>query len=234
MAALGGCAAPRAGVEASSATDLSSADANAFFTTEWGPTPFNAAGHPDGFSDCGPTSLLMAGAFFGFLEPPTATGAEDMIRHVRDLTRGEPTPASGPTFVPMMVRGAAAIGMTGSRLPIHASDVRAALERGSLVVLAGDPRTAWGFDLDAQKSYLHHYGAPGPIPPPADGKNDVNHFGHWVVAFGLSPSGSVIIGDPLSTTGTIEVTDDAIDQYFVEWPAKSAALELAASTPKRG
>jgi hypothetical protein len=205
---------------------LTAPEANPFFTTEWGPTPYNSAGHPDGFSDCGPASLLMAGSFRGLLAAPTPTGAEDAIRHVRDLTRGAPTPQSGPTFAVMMMRGASAIGMTATRLATKASDVRASLERGSLAVIAGDPRTGWGFDLDAQHGYLHHYGAPGPIPPPADGQNDRDHFGHWVLAFGLASDGKIIIGDPLSTVGTIEVTDEAIEQYFVEWPAKSAALEL--------
>src|SRR5258708_1514171 len=83
---------------------------NEFFTDEWGPTQFNSAGHPDGYSDCGPTSLLMAAAYLGLMAPITPGAAESEIREVRNLTRGKPTPVSGPTYGPMMIQGAVALG----------------------------------------------------------------------------------------------------------------------------
>jgi hypothetical protein len=224
--AIAACSAGDHDALASATDDLATHDADRAFVTQWGPTSWNSAGHPDGFMDCGPTSLLMAGTFLGVLPPVTPDGAEDAIRHVRDLTRGAPTPVSGATHTPLMVRGATAIGLDATTLATTASAVHAALDRGHLAVIAGDPRTSWGLGLDARGGYLHHYGAPGPIPVPADGQNDRDHFGHWVLAFGLTPEGRIIVGDPLSTVGTIEVDDAAIDAYFAEWPAKVAALEL--------
>jgi hypothetical protein len=168
----------------------------------------------------------MVGSYLGVLEPPTPSTAEDAIRSMRDLTRGAPTPLSGPTHVPMMQRGAAAVGLRADSIDTTSQAVRGALDRGNLAVIAGDPRTAWGLGLDSAGEYLHHYGAPGPIPPPANGANDQDHFGHWVLVFGYSPDGRIVVGDPLSTVGTIKVDPANIDEYFVEWPAKSAALEL--------
>jgi hypothetical protein len=92
--------------------------------------------------------------------------------------------------------------------------------------MAGDPRTGWGYRLYTEKSYLHHYGKAGHIPPPANGQDDIDHFGHWVIAFGQDSTGGVLVGDPLSTIGTIAVTSEAIDEYFSEWPIMTAALAL--------
>jgi hypothetical protein len=66
----------------------------------------------------------------------------------------------------------------------------------------------------------------GSVPPPADGQNNGDHFGHWVIALGYAPDGRVIIGDPLSTTGTIKVWSARLTSYFTEWPEKSAAIAL--------
>jgi len=200
---------------------------NIFFTDEWGPTPFNSAGHPDGYADCGPASLLMAVTYLGLLEPFTSATAESDIRNVRNLTRGQPTPMSGPTYAPMMIQGGTALGAKVMSIKASSASVLAAIHAGALVLLAGDPRTSWGFQLDLQKKYLHHYGAPGPIPPPTNGLSDVDHFGHWVIAFGISPTNQIYIGDPLSTIGVIEVTASAIDQYFAEWPIMTGALAIS-------
>jgi hypothetical protein len=202
---------------------------NKFFTTQWGPTQFNSAGAPDGYSDCGPTSLLMGAAYFGLMAPPTPETAESEIRKVRDLTRGQPTSYSGPTYSPMMIlQGAQALGATIVRIAANSANVVSALEKGELVLMAGDPRTSWGYQLYTQGNYLHHYGTPGQIPPPTNGVEDVDHFGHWVIAFGVSPTGQIYVGDPLSTIGTIEVTGAAVDQYFTEWPVKTDALVISA------
>jgi hypothetical protein len=74
---------------------------------------------------------------------------------------------------------------------------------------------------------LHHYGAQGPQPLPSDGKANINHFGHWVVVFGIAPGQRFHIGDPLSTVGTIEVTEIALNQYFAEWPIMTATLAIS-------
>jgi hypothetical protein len=200
---------------------------NEFFTDEWGPTQFNSASHPDGYADCGPASLLMAAAYFGLRGPITPEMAESEIRDVRNLTRGKLTPVSGPTYSPMMIRGASALRARVTRIGANAANVAAAIKSGALVLMAGDPRTSWGFKLDSEGKYLHHYGAPGPILPPANGVGDVDHFGHWVVAFGTSADGEFYVGDPLSTIGIIEVTGTAIDQYFSEWPFMTDALAIS-------
>jgi hypothetical protein len=193
--------------------DVTVRAANRDFLTQWGPTAYNAAGHPDGFADCGPTSLLMAGAYLGLVAHPPPARAEASIRWMRGLTRGEPTPVSSGTHVVMMLQGIEAIGAKGTRLWKDFDAVMASLRRGNTVLIAGDPREAWGLSLDARGEYLHHYRA-------ADG------FGHWVVAFGFAPDGRVIIGDPLSTIGTIKVAPARIKQYLLDGGRSSAAIEV--------
>ena len=169
----------------------------------------------------------MAAAYLGLRSPITPATAESEIRDVRNLTRGKLTPVSGPTYSPMMIQGALALGAKVKRIGANAANVLAAIKNGDLVLMAGDPRTSWGFKLDSEGYYLHHYAAPGPMPPPANGLGDADHFGHWVVAFGSSPSGEFYVGDPLSTIGTIEVNGTAIDQYFSEWPFMTDALAIS-------
>ena len=200
---------------------------NKFFVTQWGPTPFNASGHPDGYADCGPSALLMGAAALGIVDPPTANSSLAEIRHMRALIRGEATTVSSATYSPMMIRGAEALLLKPRRIMTNSSGVRSAIQNGEIALISGDPRTSWGLELDSAHRYLHHYGAGGPIPHPDKPTSNVDHFGHWVIVFGMSSKKGFYIGDPLSIGGVIEVSSEAIDQFFAEWPFMTDALAIS-------
>src|SRR5262245_22726941 len=64
------------------------AAANKFFLTQWGPTKYTAGGHPYGFMDCGPTSGVMALSQLGLMEHPSPSKAFAAIDRVRDAALG--------------------------------------------------------------------------------------------------------------------------------------------------
>src|SRR5690349_21410881 len=55
------------------------AQANEFQVSQWGPTPYNSGGVPYGYSDCVPTSGLIAASRLGLTPSPTAAGASGAI-----------------------------------------------------------------------------------------------------------------------------------------------------------
>jgi hypothetical protein len=184
--------------------------------TQYGPTAFNSAAHPDGLEDCGPAAIVMAGAAMGAIACPSPDAAEDAIRKARDDSRGAPTPRSGDTSEIEMVQGLAAISIAAGRLPRTELDhlgIDAALDRGHMVLAAGDPRNAWGLPLDRAGAYLHHFGA-------------TDHFGHWVVIFERASDGTYVIGDPLSVTGVIGVEASSLDTYLTDGAAMAGAVEV--------
>jgi hypothetical protein len=201
----------------SDSTDLASDDlsgptvtlatANESFTTQWGPTAFNSAGAPYGYDDCGPTSLLMTAAYLGYLARPNPSDAEAGINYARYLTRGDVSTESGATYLPMMVTGFTALDASASELDTTIAAVDAALENGAVVPIAGDPKNAWGLELDGKGEYLHHY---------TSAADDT--FGHWVVIFGRATDGErYVVGDPLSTIGTIKVTATEVRRYWADY-----------------
>jgi hypothetical protein len=194
---------PAAPAVDSTDSSLTKRATNTIFATEWGPTRFNAAGHPDGYDDCGPTSLLMAAAYLGYYPAATAATAEADIRHMRDLTRGAPTNASSGTPTPMMLTGIAALGARGRNDTATIDKVNAVLDAGGIVILGGDPKFAWGEALDDRGDYLHHY---------SGAADDV--FDHWVAVLGYSSTGWYVIADPLSTIGAIDVRADQIEAFW--------------------
>jgi hypothetical protein len=188
----------------SSGAALTLSETNEVFVTQWGPTRFNLAGHPDGYDDCGPTSLLMATAYLGYVARPTPADAEAGIRYMRDLINGGPTPESVPTTTQNMLNGLAALraqAYSDAPTVLVVDDV---LTAGGVVLAGGDPKNAWGLSLDSEGHYLHHYvSAPGDV------------FTHTVVVFGYASDGvRYVVADPLSTIGAIKVTAAQIQQYL--------------------
>jgi hypothetical protein len=204
-----------------STLDVDVVTADAVFVSQWGPSPFNAAGHPDGYEDCGPTSLVMAASWFGLEAAPGAEDAERAIRDMRARTRGAPAPVSGPTYTPMMLRGLGSLGLAAEEVAPNIAEIDDVLARGGVALVAGDPGFAWGRGLDGEHAYLHHYGGPNPA---------LDRFGHWVIVFGYSGLGGYVLGDPLSTIGAVTVTASQIETYIVNGGAKSAAIAVEPSS----
>ena len=181
--------------------DLSTATANRAFTTQWGPTRWNTAAHPDGWNDCGPTTALMALAALNVapLEPPASVEAQ--IMDMRALMHPGSTTSSA-TYTPMLISGFEQSGVVAGRVPATLAGVDAALAHG-VVAIGGDPRDAWGKRLSDQGAYLHRYGAS-------------DHYGHWVLVLGHASGGRYVVNDPLSVNGAIVVSGSAIERYFAD------------------
>jgi hypothetical protein len=191
------------------------AEANQFFLNQWGPTRFNSAAHPFGYMDCGPTSAVMALCALGIIPHPGPSAAEAVITWERNLERNiRPTTTptmSGPTYLPMedqgLIQSGAAVAVRQRSLPA----IDAALARGSVVLVPGDPREAWGLRASANGNYLHHY----------DPSNPKDRFGHWVVIFGKSADGNYIVGDPLQSNGAIARAPFQVRTYLASEPTWS-------------
>jgi hypothetical protein len=193
---------------------------NAFFTTQWGPTLFNAAnGIPDGDKDCGPTSLVMALSALGVYARPTPDTAETQIIYTRAITRGNRPPLLGPVYGPMLRKGLASLGWSSRELGADVAAVREASREGRIVLVAGDPGNAWGRKLDAAAHYLHHYRGTA-----------ADRFGHWVVLFEReAQTGRYVLGDPLSTQGVITVDDAQLATYFADGDLVNGGISGAIS-----
>ena len=203
-AAESGSAAPRATTAAPAAATgagrIDSAnEANKYFATQWGGTKFNTVrGAPDGYSDCTPTSAVMAASSLGLIKDPTPANVEKAIDHMRDLERGHNTDYSSATSIAQAERGLRAVGAKVKRIPTSMAAIDAALKKGGRVMVAGDPWDAWGKQLSAKGQYLNHRD-PG---------------NHSCVIFGKTADGHYLLGDPLSKKGTIEVTAAQLQHYF--------------------
>jgi hypothetical protein len=199
------------------------AEANQFFINQWGPTRFNSALHPFGYMDCGPTSAVMALCALGIIPHPGPNAAEAVITWERNLERkirptNTPT-LSGPTYLPMEDQGLVASGAAVAVLSRSLQSIDLALSSGSMVLVPGDPREAWGLRASANGNYLHHY----------DPTNDKDRFGHWVVIFGKSADGNYIVGDPLQTNGAVERTPFQVRTYLASEPTWSMVQVSRAS-----
>ncbi len=193
------------------------------FTTQWGPTKYNNAGWPDGYDDCGPTSLVMVDAVRGTSPAPLdPSNALSRIRAMRDLAHGEHTPRSAPTYGPRMLTALHALGYSAADMNLagdatsEASVTRviARLRSGDTVLLAGDPGSAWGRALWAKRAYLHPY----------DVTVARDHFGHWVVVFESTDNDTFLVGDPLSSGGVIAVTAAQLVRYVKDGASRRGAI----------
>lgn len=195
----------------------STAEGDRHFLTQWGPTPFNAAeGAPYGFNDCGPTSCLMALSALGLAPHPAPGEAEQAIDRFRDVTLGYDSKKSVALSAKALSEGMKKLGATTKRLSRppdgDLTDIDAALSRGNPVVICGNPWKAWGEAERARGNYL----------------NGRNPGGHWVAILGRTPQGQYVIGDPLVKGGTIAVSREQLNRFFVPAPVTgTAATEVA-------
>lgn len=175
-------------------------EARASFLSQWGPTAYNdpVAGSdiPYGYSDCGPTSALMALSALGLMSRPGAADASVAIDHMRDQILGYDSTASlGLSLLPP-VKGTVGYGLQAAGAKVTGisstvTDVDAALARGNPVIIGTNSTwSAWGQVEQRAGNYL----------------NNGDPHGHFVTVLGRSANGNYLIGDPLLRGGPIEVT----------------------------
>lgn len=179
----------------------STQQANQSFLTQWGPTAYNdPAGSRDipyGYSDCGPTSALMALNTLGLTQQPTPETAHSAIDAMRDSMYGHDTTTSNTMGFATVKNGLTAYGAQGIDLPVTRDPVEAlsnidnALQQGMPVILGTNKVwDAWGAEQKANGNYL----------------NSRDPGGHFVTVLGRTPEGNYIVGDPLVKGGSIEVS----------------------------
>jgi hypothetical protein len=188
----------RAAHPVGSGTVGTTADANEYFLTQWGGTPYNSAnGAPFGYSDCGPTSTVMALSAIGLMERPTPENASATIDAVRDAAIGRDTTQSQLMGFGALKNAVAANGGQTQMLNGLAG-IDEALERGNPVIIGGNPWQAWGADQRANGNYL----------------NSRDPGGHFCTVLGQTQDGKYIVGDPLVKNGTLEVTREQLETFF--------------------
>jgi peptidoglycan hydrolase-like protein with peptidoglycan-binding domain len=181
-----------------SGTVSNTADANEYFLTQWGGTPYNSAnGAPYGYNDCGPTSTVMALSALGLMERPSPESASTTIDAVRDAALGRDTNESQRMGFGSLQRAVGAYGGQTQMLTGIAG-IDQAMERGNPVIIGGNPWQAWGAEQRANGNYL----------------NGRDPGGHFVTVLGKTQEGQYIIGDPLVKNGTIEVSRDQLETFF--------------------
>ena len=174
-------------------------DANNYFLTQWGGTPYNSAsGAPYGYNDCGPTSTAMALASLGLLERPAPADAERTIDAVRDAALGTDTTYSQRMGFGPLQHAVEAYGGRTQMLNGGVSAIDEALARGNPVVIGGNPWQAWGAEQQAAGNYL----------------NSRDPGGHFVTVLGKTPDGQYIIADPLVKNGAITVSAQQLETFF--------------------
>jgi LysM repeat protein len=185
--------------------------ANEFQVSQWGPTPYNSGGVPYGYSDCVPTSGLIAASRLGLTPSPTAAQASGAIDAMRDSSLGYDSTYSTPMNFSALTNGLAKYGATTQSLNFGTlTQIDAALERGNPVVAAGNPWNAWGASQDAAGNYLNHQD-PG---------------GHAITILGKTPEGKYLAADPLLINSTIEVSGAQLQQFFRDGYSNSGAMEV--------
>lgn len=182
-------------------------EANAFFTTQWGPNRWNGRGPIFGFSDCAPTALVMALSAKGLFPKPSAKSSSRLIDRMRDLTRGRNTNKSSGTFVHQQLRGinavkgargryiSPALGAPGAK---WLRAIRQGLAKGRTFTINGHSWAAWGRTLRARGQYLN--------------SKDPGH--HACAVLGMTRSGKFLVADPLSKAGTIAVSGERLLRFF--------------------
>lgn len=187
--------------------------ANQFFVSQWGPTPFNN-GNPNGstrgFSDCGPTSGVMLAEALGLIPRTTADNAEDAIDAMRDRVFGFHKEQSDACDETQVGNALDQLGGHHDFIDMSTQAVDQALAEGRMVLLAGDPWGAWGANMDANGQYLNHRD-PGP---------------HFVTVLGKAADGNYIVGDPLSRIGAIEVNGDQLRDFWARGGGNSGAMSV--------
>jgi LysM repeat protein len=174
--------------------------ANRFFVTQWGPSPYNSSGTPYGFFDCGPTSGVMALSALGLMNAATPQTASAAIDRVRDSVLGYDSTTSTHLLTSQVAHGLEALGARTTQLsgPV-ASAVDQALARGNPVILGGyGSWAAWGRDQQNAGNYL----------------NGGDPRGHFVTVLGKTQDGQYIVGDPLVRGGTITVDAQKLATFY--------------------
>ncbi|MBS1153598.1 MAG: putative metalloendopeptidase, partial [Myxococcaceae bacterium] len=172
-------------------------EAQASFLTQWGPTLYNdpPAGSdvPYGYSDCGPTSAVMALSALGLMARPAAADAHLAIDHMRDQILGyDSTKSLGLGLLPA-VKGTVGYGLVAAGAEVtglknNLTELDAAIARGNPVIIGSSSTwNAWGKDQKAAGNYL----------------NSKDPSGHFVVVLGRAANGNYLIGDPLVKGGPI-------------------------------
>ncbi len=188
--------------------------ANKVHLTQWGSTPYNTSGTEYGFSDCVPTSGVIALSALGLQAPPAPGEASEAIDQMRDQSLGYDTSYSAPMNFGSLSNGLAQDGAVTQDLAFqngNLSEIDAALEAGNPVVAAGNPWNAWGAEQDAAGNYLNHQD-PG---------------GHAITLLGKTEDGNYIAADPLLSQSTIEVTPAQLNQFFADGGSNSGAMEVS-------
>jgi peptidoglycan hydrolase-like protein with peptidoglycan-binding domain len=174
-------------------------DANEYFLTQWGGTPYNSAnGAPYGYNDCGPTSTVMALSSIGLMERPSPENASTTIDAVRDAAIGRDTTQSQRMGFGSLKNAVEAYGGRTQMLSGGIPGIDEALERGNPVIIGGNPWQAWGATERANGNYL----------------NSRDPGGHFCTILGKTENGKYIVGDPLVKNGTIEVTKEQLETFF--------------------
>jgi hypothetical protein len=193
------------------------------FLTQLGPTDYNsAAWDAAARKDCGPTSALIGLAAIRLVKRPAADEAAGAIAAARKRMHPDGDAVQGTT-AEQLQQGVADYGARLDALPLRVerlpARIDAALARGHVVLLEGDPKTVWGQKLDEKGEYLEHYT-----------RRDTD-FDHWIAVLGKTAEGLYIVADPLARKGPFAVSANDLVRYLTntggEMPAWAGELSPA-------
>jgi hypothetical protein len=186
------------------------AEADKFFLTQWGPNKWNkTSASKYGFADCAPTSCVMALSALGLLPRPSADNASRMIDNMRDRTRGHNTNYSDGTTVKEVLRGLNSVkGASARQVSATLDNLDRALAGGKTAVLGGVPWDSWGRNLRREGDYL----------------NSKNPGGHSVAVLGKTAKGTYLLADPLSLTGTVEVSRKQLREFWKDFSGNGSLV----------
>ncbi len=174
--------------------------ANQFFLSQWGPTPYNSGGYPYGFNDCGPTSAAMVAQATGLWPRSSAGESASTIDRMRDTILGYDSQQSQLMNMSQLATGLTrAGGQTQMLYGDVVASVDQALGRGHPTILGGSGVwNAWGAQQQASGNYL----------------NSRNPGGHFVTVMGKTDDGRYLVNDPLMRNGAIPVTGDQLRTFM--------------------
>ncbi|MCK6508490.1 LysM peptidoglycan-binding domain-containing protein [Myxococcota bacterium] len=181
------------------------AQANSFFLTQWGPNTYNdppgGSDIPFGYNDCGPTASLMALNALGITQRPNASDAHLHIDAMRDAILGWDTAQSQLLTSSQLKNGLEAHGATVTWLSsdqttqAQLNQLDQALANGNPIILGSNTTyQAWGSSQNTYDATTDNY------------INSGDPRGHFATVLGRTANGGYIVGDPLVKGGTIEVT----------------------------